>query len=98
MKRLCLLPLLLLMASCQSITYNKHILVALHDIPAGTVVHRSDFSVAHGLTLHHDDVYLNTEDAPPSYEFSFKTVKALRTGQTLHWEDVEHYGFPQGAE
>jgi len=90
MKKLCLVPLLLLLAGCHSIAYNEHILIAVHDIPAGTAVQRSDFTLDHGWTLHRDDIFLIPADAPPSYEFSYRTVKALRTGQPLHWEDVEH--------
>jgi len=90
MKQLCLLPVLLLLTSCHSIAYNDHILIAVRDIPAGTVVQSSDFSVDHGWSLHRDDLFLIPADALPSYEFHFKTLKALRAGQPLHWENVEH--------
>jgi len=84
------LPLLLFLTSCHSITYNDQILVAVHDIPAGTVVQSSDFTLDHGWTLHRDDILLIPADAGPSYEFHFKTIRAVRAGQPLHWSNVEH--------
>jgi hypothetical protein len=59
METLRMVPPLLLLTSCRLIDhYNDHIIIAVRDIPTGTVLQRSDFNLDHGWRLHEEGACL----------------------------------------
>jgi flagella basal body P-ring formation protein FlgA len=82
MGTLCLSPLLLLLASCH---YNGHILIAVRDMPVGTVLQRSDLKLDHGWTLYDEGACLST----PSHVLGHKTLRPLAKGETVRVIDIE---------
>jgi flagella basal body P-ring formation protein FlgA len=101
MKKLCMAPLLLLLAGCQHkpqyennfrnnfrerYIYNDHILIAARDIPAGTVLQGSDFTLRRGTTLESDDVACLSE---PYDVIGWKTLRPLTKGEILHASNIK---------
>jgi flagella basal body P-ring formation protein FlgA len=100
MKKLCMVPLLLLLTSCHSKQqyqnsfnerYNDHILIAVRDIPAGTVLQPSDLTLTHGPTIYSDDVACLSE---PVDVIGQKTLRPLAKGETLHASNIERLDPP----
>ena len=73
--------LLLLLTGCS----NDHILIAVRDIPAGTVLQPSDFRLDHGWTLHEERACLST----PSHVLGHKTLRLVLKGETIRVTDIE---------
>ena len=88
MKTLCMAPLLLLLAGCHlNDHYNGNMLIAVRDIPAGTVLQRSDLRLDHGWTLLHSEDTSCLSD--PVNVLGHKTLHPLAKGQTLHASNIE---------
>lgn len=86
MKKLCVLPLLLLLTGCHfNDHYNDHILIAVRDIPVGTVLQRSDFTLDHAWTLNGEGGCLSL----PSHVIGDRTLRPLVKGKAIHPSDVE---------
>jgi flagella basal body P-ring formation protein FlgA len=92
MKKLCMVPLLLLLTGCrqgaQEIArhHNNHMLIAVRDIPAGTVLQHSDLKLDHGWTLHGEDSDCLSD---PENVLGHKTLRPLVKGETVHVTDIE---------
>ena len=78
---LVLLLLLFLLPACS----NDHILIAVRDIPAGTVLQRSDFRLDHGVTLNDDGFCLST----PDHVLGHKTLRLVLKDETIRVTDIE---------
>lgn len=92
-KKLYMVPLFLLLTGCRYNSsgyiyhhlHNDHILIAVHDIPVGTVLQRSDLTLDHGWALFpRGDVCLL-----PSAVLSHKTLRPVVKGETVHASDIE---------
>jgi SAF domain-containing protein len=92
MKNLYMAPLFLLLTSCngneltscnenelRSCNYNDHIIIAMRDIPVGTVLQYSDFRLDHGWTLHDEGACLSL----PSHVIGHKTLRSVVEGQVI---------------
>lgn len=87
------MPLLLLVMSCHQHYsgqfyknhHNDHILIALRDLPMGTVLARSDLTLKRGwIMFHGEDSCLLPEDV-----LGHKVMRSLVTGDTVHVPDIE---------
>jgi hypothetical protein len=100
MKKLCMLPLLLLLTGCQpkpqyknnfNEHYNTHNLIAVRDLPAGAVLQASDLVLDYGSTPYSDDVACLSE---PSDVIGQKTLRPLAKGEILHASNIERLNPP----
>ena len=83
-----MVPLLLLLAGCRfNDHYNGNILIAVRDIPAGTVLQHSDLRLDHGWTLLHSEDTSCLSD--PLRVLGHKTLHTLAKGETLHASNIE---------
>ena len=65
--------------------YNGHILIALRDIPAGTVLQPPDFRLDHEWTLYDEDACLSL----PTKVLGHKTLRPVVKGETIRVIDIE---------
>jgi hypothetical protein len=85
---LCMAPLFVLLTSCHhyvSKHYNGHIVIAVRDIPAGTVLQPADFRLDHGWTLYDEGACLSL----PSHVLGHKTLRPVVKDETIHASDIE---------
>jgi flagella basal body P-ring formation protein FlgA len=85
-----MVPLLLLLTGCHvteivSNHHSDHILIAVRDIPAGTVLQRSDLKLDYGWTLHGEGTCLSL----PSHVIGHKTLHPLVKGKVIRPADIE---------
>ena len=71
--------------------YNDHILIAVRDLPAGTVLQVSDLTFDHGSTIYSDDVACLSQ---PSDVIGQKTLRPLAKGEILHASNIERLKTP----
>ena len=91
-------PLFVLLTSCHhyvSKHYNGHIVIAVRDIPAGTVLQGADLTFDHGTTLYSDDVACLSL---PSDVIGQKTLRPLAKGEILHASNIERLNPPYLCE
>jgi SAF domain len=87
-KPLSMMPLFLLLISCHHndrMVANDHIIVAVRDIPAGTVLQRSDLKRDAGWVLNKEGACVSY----PSDVLGHKTLRPLGKGQALNLKDIE---------
>ena len=86
METLRMVLMLVLLTSCRLIDhYNDHIIIAVRDIPSGTVLQRSDFNLDHGWRLHEEGACLSSS----SNVIGHKTLRPILKGKTIHPSDIE---------
>jgi len=79
-------PVFLLLTGCHvNNHYNGHILIALRNIPAGTVLQPADFRLDHGWTLYDEGACLSL----PSHVLGHKTLRAVLKDETIRVIDIE---------
>jgi len=64
---------------------NDHILIALHDIPAGTALQVTDFKLDHGWTPYDEGACLSL----PDKVLGHKTLRPIVKGKTIRVIDIE---------
>ena len=93
MKKLCMVPLLLLLTGCHHDAgnlvskrkyYNDHILIALRDIPVATALNAPDFKLGYGSTPYDEGACLSL----PSQVLGHRTLRPIVKGETIRVIDI----------